>query len=96
MDRPGNDDVKAIFITALDREPGSDRAAYLNAVCGDNAELRQRVVALLSAHDRADEVCAELARAGHDVADGVAARCLKDGQSILEGRRARSLKHDVP
>ena len=55
MDRPGND-VKAIFIAALDHEPGADRAAYLDAACGDNADLRRRVEALLAAHERADEV----------------------------------------
>ena len=55
MDRPGNN-VKAIFIAALDHEPGADRAAYLDAACGDNADLRRRVEALLAAHERADEV----------------------------------------
>ena len=55
MDRPENN-VKAIFIAALDHEPGADRAAYLDAACGDNADLRRRVEALLAAHERADEV----------------------------------------
>ena len=55
MDRPGNN-VKAIFIAALDHEPGAERAAYLDAACGDNADLRRRVEALLAAHERADEV----------------------------------------
>ncbi len=55
VDRPGND-VKAIFIAALDYEAGADRIAHLDAACGDNAELRRRVEALLAAHDRADEV----------------------------------------
>ena len=47
MDRPANN-VKAIFIAALDHEPGADRAAYLDAACGDDAELRRRVEALLA------------------------------------------------
>ena len=41
---------------ALDREPGAERAAYLDAACGDRADLRTRVEALLAAHERADEV----------------------------------------
>ena len=55
MDRPENN-VKAIFIAALDHEPGADRAAYLHSACGDDADLRRRVEALLLAHERADEV----------------------------------------
>ena len=55
MNRPGNN-VKAIFIAALDHEPGGDRAAYLESACGDNADLRRRVEALLLAHERASEV----------------------------------------
>ncbi len=55
MDRPGNN-VKTIFIAALDHEPGAPRAAYLHSACGENVDLRRRVEALLAAHDRADEV----------------------------------------
>ena len=54
MDQPLND-VKAIFIAALDHEPGEARSAYLANACGDNEALRRRVEALLLAHDRADE-----------------------------------------
>jgi hypothetical protein len=55
VDRPGNN-VKAIFIAALDPEPGAARAAYLDAACREDAELRRRVEALLAAHERADEM----------------------------------------
>jgi hypothetical protein len=55
VDRPGNN-VKAIFIEALDHEPGADRAVYLDAACADNADLRRRVEAVLFAHERADEI----------------------------------------
>jgi eukaryotic-like serine/threonine-protein kinase len=54
VNRPGNN-VKAIFIAALDNEPGADRAAYLDAACADNADLKRRVEALLLAHERADD-----------------------------------------
>ena len=59
MDRPAND-IKAIFIAALDREPGPQRAAHLELVCGENADLRHRVEVLLAAHERADEVLANV------------------------------------
>ncbi len=55
MDRPEND-VKAIFIAALDYEPGPGRAAYVESACADNADLRRRVEDLLAAHERADQV----------------------------------------
>lgn len=55
MDRTGSD-AKAIFIAALDREPGAERSAYLDSACGGRADLRRRVEALLAAHERADEV----------------------------------------
>ena len=55
MDRPESN-VKAIFIAALDQEPGTVLAAYLDAACGDDADLRRRVEALLAAQERAYEV----------------------------------------
>ncbi len=55
MDQTGND-VKAIFIAALDRDPGAERTAYLDSACGDLVDLRRRVDALLAAHERADEI----------------------------------------
>jgi hypothetical protein len=39
-----------IFLEALDSAP-ADRAACLDAACGADAALRQRVEALLRAHD---------------------------------------------
>lgn len=42
--------VKELFVAALDR-PEPDRAAFLLAECGPDADLRQRVERLLSAHD---------------------------------------------
>jgi len=55
VDQPENN-VRAIFIAALDHEPGPDRAAYLDIACTDNADLKHRAQALLAAHERADEV----------------------------------------
>jgi eukaryotic-like serine/threonine-protein kinase len=44
--------VKAIFCAALEKSSPAERAVYLAAACGDDAELRQRVEVLLAAHDR--------------------------------------------
>jgi WD40 repeat protein/serine/threonine protein kinase len=41
-------DIEAIFFAARQKEP-EDRAVYLDEVCGDNAELRQRVEQFLGA-----------------------------------------------
>jgi WD40 repeat protein/serine/threonine protein kinase/tetratricopeptide (TPR) repeat protein len=45
--------VKDIFLAALEREPGAPRAAYLNEICGQDRELKQRVEALLARHEAA-------------------------------------------
>ena len=53
---PAGGDVKAIFIAALDREPGEERAAFLEVAYAGRDDLRRRVEALLAARERADEV----------------------------------------
>ena len=42
--------LMTIFSEALERTEPAARTAYLDAVCGDDAPLRQRVLALLAAH----------------------------------------------
>ncbi|MBW3599199.1 MAG: serine/threonine protein kinase, partial [Planctomycetes bacterium] len=42
-------DVRAIFLAAVDKPPQAEREAYLAEACGDDAELRRRVEALLAA-----------------------------------------------
>src|SRR5262245_12021804 len=42
--------ARDLFLAALERPP-AERAAYLEAACGGDAALRQRVEALLRAHD---------------------------------------------
>src|SRR5688572_14002752 len=44
---------RSIFISALEKDSPTERAAYLDAACGGDGELRQRVDALLHAHARA-------------------------------------------
>jgi WD40 repeat protein/serine/threonine protein kinase len=42
--------VQSVFLSAVE-QPAADRAALLDRECGTDAELRQRVEALLKAHD---------------------------------------------
>ena len=51
MAEPPND-VRAVFLAALDCETPADRAACLDEKCGPDADLRRRVEALLRAHDQ--------------------------------------------
>ncbi len=45
--------AKSLFLAASDLADPADRAAYLDRECGGNAELRNRVEALLRANDAA-------------------------------------------
>jgi serine/threonine protein kinase len=45
---------EALFALVL-RKPGAERAAWLDRECGDDKDLRQRVEALLAAHQEPDE-----------------------------------------
>ncbi|MCB9898597.1 MAG: tetratricopeptide repeat protein [Planctomycetes bacterium] len=45
--------AKDVFLDALERAP-DERRAYVDAACGDDAELRRRVLALLGAHVEAE------------------------------------------
>ena len=58
--------VKEIFVAALDREPGAERAAYLDDACRDDVELRLRVDVLLRAHERAGEILGPVRKPGVD------------------------------
>lgn len=46
-------DAKDIFLTALEKESPDERNCYLDAACGDNVGLRERLDWLLRAHERA-------------------------------------------
>ena len=45
--------VKEIFADALEKADQAERAAYLDNVCGADAQLRQQVEVLLQAHEKA-------------------------------------------
>src|SRR5579871_3376614 len=42
--------AEVIFFAALEKGTPEERAAYLNAACGDDSDLRRRVERLLAAH----------------------------------------------
>jgi hypothetical protein len=50
----GQEREEVLFALALEK-PAAERAAFLDAVCGGDAALRQRLEALLAAHDEPDE-----------------------------------------
>jgi len=43
--------AEAIFFAALDKKAGTERSGYLAEACGDDAELRNQIDALLHAHE---------------------------------------------
>src|SRR5262249_53138785 len=43
---------KSIFLEALEKSSASERKAFLDQACGDNARLRAEVEALLRAHEK--------------------------------------------
>jgi len=45
--------VKEIFADALEKANAAERAAYVAQACGNDAQLRQQVEALLQAHEKA-------------------------------------------
>src|SRR2546423_753261 len=48
--------VERIFNEAVEITAPQERAAFLNRACGDDADLRQRVQALLAAHEGTQDV----------------------------------------
>src|SRR5262249_22835795 len=51
---PGSDRIREIFEAAMDLESSGARAAYVRAACGDNGQLLECVLKLLSANDAAE------------------------------------------
>src|SRR5262245_35685403 len=49
---------RELFMEALDRASPVDRAAYLDAACGGDSALRERVEALLRSHEEAGKFLA--------------------------------------
>jgi serine/threonine protein kinase len=82
MTRPP-EDVKRMFLDALEIASPEERSAYLAKACAGDSELRTRLDALLKAHDEAGDFLEEPAL-GHDVT--VAAAPLAEGPGTVIGR----------
>jgi serine/threonine protein kinase/Tol biopolymer transport system component/Flp pilus assembly protein TadD len=52
---PKLEDIEKIYHTALEAKSQAQRSAYLDVVCGDNADLRAQVEALLKANEEAGD-----------------------------------------
>jgi non-specific serine/threonine protein kinase/serine/threonine-protein kinase len=49
-------DIKSIFGEALEKKTTEERAVYLDKACGNDANLRDKIEALLRAYEEADDV----------------------------------------
>jgi serine/threonine protein kinase len=74
--------LMTLFASALDHSAGAERAAYVDAVCGSDAALRERLDALLRAHDQAADFLEPCARASG--AAGAAVQGVTMGDAISE------------
>lgn len=48
-------DIKTIFYEALEKKDADERAAYLDSICGKDANLRAEVESLLKSHEKAGD-----------------------------------------
>ncbi len=77
--------VETIFHAARTRDAGAERDAYLDGACGDDADLRARVDALLAAHDEASDFLEAPAVEGAQEGPGSSIGVYKLLQEIGEG-----------
>jgi hypothetical protein len=61
-------EMLSIFAGAIERPTPGERAAFLEAACGSDAGLRQRLESLLRAHDEAGRFLRDRSEAGDPVA----------------------------
>ncbi len=83
--------AKAIFLAALEKY-GPERATYLGSACGAEPALRQRVEAMLQAHEASGELLerlpGEMLADGGTEADATAPFCADPASPSTEGVRA--------
>jgi hypothetical protein len=91
-------DTKLIFAEALERSP-EERKAYLDRVCGTDAELRQQVEILLNAYAQAGEGFLEITPVDADITldadlrkSNAEGRTLKT-QTAGESRATKQITH---
>jgi len=75
-------DVKAIFAEAIGKKTPEERAAYLDAACGSDRQLRAEVESLVSAHSQAGPFLRVLL----EDQDAVGGGTLTEGPGSIIGR----------
>ncbi|RMF39368.1 MAG: serine/threonine protein kinase [Planctomycetota bacterium] len=74
--------VRAIFIQAIEEETLEARQAYLRSACGDDAELRAAVDALLAAHDAPQNMLDSPIARGQNLAATISAAAIQSIEHI--------------
>ena len=77
--------VETLFHACRSRAAGAERQAYLDGACGDNADLRSRVEALLAAHDEVSDFLEDPAVSSPQEGPGSSIGAYKILQQIGEG-----------
>jgi hypothetical protein len=70
--------IKAIFLAALEKTSSAERAAYLDDACAQDPQVRERVEALLNAHDKPDRLL------DHPAGQHLAPECDASALAFLE------------
>ena len=78
--------VQAVFLVAVEQTDPAGRAAVLERECGPDAELRQRVEALLRAHDAPGSLLDGPAKASEQTVDEVPANQPEAVGAVVAGR----------
>ena len=78
--------LMTIFSGALDRESQPERAAYLDEACGADAALRERIEALLRAHEQAGGFLEPRPASGLETATAPAAPANPTAGTVIAGR----------
>ena len=81
--------IETIFHEARSRDTGTERQAYLDGACGDDADLRSRVEALLASHEQASSFLEDPAVARPQEGPGTSIGPYKLLQEIGEGATPR-------
>ena len=86
--------VEAIFFAALEKGAPAERVAYLDAACGNDDNLRQRVDRLLAAHPQVGSFLEPPARDEVGAAEAPTVPPHENGPA--DPARAETMAHDSP
>jgi serine/threonine protein kinase/tetratricopeptide (TPR) repeat protein len=78
--------LRTIFTGALDRDSGPQRAAFLDEACGGDVALRERVDALLRAHEQAGGFLEPRVTAGFEPSTAAATAANPMAGTMIAGR----------